>query len=757
MKETFDKSAIKKAAWGRETEILKRVAGIPSELLDGKHHACPKCGGKDRFRYDPRKGFVFCNQCLNKENGDVEAGVMWMQNVSYPEALQLIGEYLGVKPQSVSSGRKEKPSDYYSVVPQTYDATLAKMWFDAKKITEESFLAAGGALVKYMGDTLIGIPAYAPDSDFTSPVRWVLYNRLGGPVQTKQGDVASKCIKVTKDAPKGLIGLHGLKNLSDATTVFKVEGATDLLSLWDAIPLEKRNLYSIVTNANGCIENPTPEAINLLAGKEIIVIGDADYPGQNGANKWGAALVTKAKRVWNLTLPFSVDESHGKDLRDYFQEGKTFDDLMQLEKIKIETNPIQELATTQLMVSPTKGTAIIQPLPVVSDNDYWPQFMEDVSNPLPSVPTRFKQLDQILKGGLRPGLYGFGAITSLGKTTLIIQIADQIAASGRDVLIFTLEMTRNELLAKSLSRLTALFHNEDYHKLGNFLFAKTATDIMDNKQRHTQNQEYQNLEMDYFVKAVQYFQASIGPRRFIVEPAVRCDFPLMKLTIDNFCQGQERLSLAEKEGRLFLPPVILIDYFQIIPPVEGGDLRLHLSETIRSLKNLSKNLRTPVFVISSFNRSSYNSPISYESFKECGDIEYGADFLCGINPICVEGKRIIRPGYVGYDHNLAKSRKPRMVELVVLKNRYGEISGEKGILYEYFPAYNFFREISSDGFIVEDTKASAKTKASNSSTTVAIPSRRSPPQSTTNQANSNPSNNQPASSEKGNRVTSDEF
>ena len=74
----------------------------------------------------------------------------------------------------------------------------------------------------------------------------------------------------------------------------------------------------------------------------------------------------------------------------------------------------------------------------------------------PATPTGFDNLDKVLDGGLYEGLYVIGAITSLGKTTLALQIADQIADSGQDVLIFSLEMARTELMSKSISRLTLL-------------------------------------------------------------------------------------------------------------------------------------------------------------------------------------------------------------------------------------------------------------------------------------------------------------
>ena len=72
------------------------------------------------------------------------------------------------------------------------------------------------------------------------------------------------------------------------------------------------------------------------------------------------------------------------------------------------------------------------------------------------IPTGFDQLDEALDGGLFEGLYIIGAISSLGKTTFTLQIADQIAKSGEDVLIFSLEMSRSELMAKSISRETLI-------------------------------------------------------------------------------------------------------------------------------------------------------------------------------------------------------------------------------------------------------------------------------------------------------------
>ena len=50
----------------------------------------------------------------------------------------------------------------------------------------------------------------------------------------------------------------------------------------------------------------------------------------------------------------------------------------------------------------------------------------------PTISTGYTQLDALLDGGLHSGLYVLGAISSLGKTSFVLQVADQIAQQGQD-------------------------------------------------------------------------------------------------------------------------------------------------------------------------------------------------------------------------------------------------------------------------------------------------------------------------------------
>ena len=68
--------------------------------------------------------------------------------------------------------------------------------------------------------------------------------------------------------------------------------------------------------------------------------------------------------------------------------------------------------------------------------------------------TGFANLDA-QAGGLYSGLYVLAAISSLGKTSFALQLADQLAEAGNDIIFFSLEQSRLELVSKSLARRTA--------------------------------------------------------------------------------------------------------------------------------------------------------------------------------------------------------------------------------------------------------------------------------------------------------------
>ena len=83
--------------------LILTAAGVSSMVLDGKHHPCPACGGKDRFRFDNLngRGTWFCNQCGGKDgNGGGGDGPALLQRVlktDYQGAIAHINEVSGIE------------------------------------------------------------------------------------------------------------------------------------------------------------------------------------------------------------------------------------------------------------------------------------------------------------------------------------------------------------------------------------------------------------------------------------------------------------------------------------------------------------------------------------------------------------------------------------------------------------------------------------------------------------------------------------
>lgn len=281
----------------------------------------------------------------------------------------------------------------------------------------------------------------------------------------------------------------------------------------------------------------------------------------------------------------------------------------------------------------------------------------------PCIPTGFDKLDKILDGGLYEGLYVVGAISSLGKTTLVTQIADQIAQQGHDVLIFSLEMAASEIMAKSISRHTL---QQVLACGGDTRNAKTTRGVTTGARYSNYNQN----EKDIIKKSVHEY-GSYAQNIYITEG------------IGDIGSSQIRETLQRHIGITGKLPIVVIDYVQILSPADARATdKQNMDKAILELKRISRDYKTPVIGISSFNRANYKEAVTMEAFKESGSLEYGSDVLIGLQLKGAGGK--------DFDANEAKKKSPREIELVILKNRNGR-TGDK-INLEYYPQFNYFAE-----------------------------------------------------------------
>lgn len=296
--------------------------------------------------------------------------------------------------------------------------------------------------------------------------------------------------------------------------------------------------------------------------------------------------------------------------------------------------------------------------------------------------TGFSVLDEKMQGGIHEGLYIIGAISSLGKTTFSLQLADQIAAAGTDVIFFSLEMSKIELIAKSISRYS--FQDAGLEKEKDRFVARDTSQILNNRRY----KYYSRRERETISNAIELYSLP-AQNIYIYEGRYKGQ----RLNVQHIKEiAREH---REKTGKT---PVIFVDYLQIIAPADPrGNDKQNTDTAVFELKELSRDLKTAVFAISSFNRDNYKEPVNMASFKESGAVEYSSDVLFGLQ-------------YAGMDYQEGESEKDRSrrlrdlmqdiyrkkeqkefikIELKCLKNRNGY---QFTIPFQMLCAFNYFEE-----------------------------------------------------------------
>jgi len=329
----IDIGRVKAAAAGRWPEILSRLAGIDVEILDGKHHACPKCGGTDRFRFDIAREFAICNKCLPKGGGDGLAVLMWATGWDFPTALARLADQLGVAP---ATNGHTRPAHHGAAKP-------------AKREPTRTYPTADEAIAAY-GHTM-GEPTARWDyPDRTErPVGYVLrWDRAGGRKEIRPlALVAGGWAMTQMPAPRPIYHLLDVLRRPDEI-VYVVEGE----KCAERLAAEGR---LVVTSAGGAKAAAMTDW-SALAGRDVVILPDhdEDETGEHYAADV-AGIVTglaPAARVKTVRLPGLND---GEDVYDWLKAGHTIDDLDAMVK---STEP-----WTPVAIEPADPTPTWRPFP----------------------------------------------------------------------------------------------------------------------------------------------------------------------------------------------------------------------------------------------------------------------------------------------------------------------------------------------------------------------------------------------------------
>ena len=254
-------------------------------------------------------------------------------------------------------------------------------------------------------------------------------------------------------------------------------------------------------------------------------------------------------------------------------------------------------------------------------------YLKDVSsgNVKPFLSTGLPNLDEILGGGLiSEGLITLAGRPGQGKTVAGLVIAENVAAAGGRVLYESLEMSKEQLWARRVSRKSAV----PYKKLMNGSF---------------------NQESDADWKSIMSAMSELAKRNLIINS-----------TNAKISDIERHVRQA---GHLDL---IVIDHLGLIIPDKVTD-SLYLPTTMAShaLKRLAKSTGTPVLMLCQLNRANTQRSDkrgTLADLRNSGAIEEDSDAVIFIH----------REAYYLPPEEQPKSWEPQTMEMNVAKNRHGE-------------------------------------------------------------------------------------
>lgn len=246
-------------------------------------------------------------------------------------------------------------------------------------------------------------------------------------------------------------------------------------------------------------------------------------------------------------------------------------------------------------------------------------------NQLSGVNTGYYDLNALTAGFQKSDLIILAARPAMGKTSLALNIAENVALVNKQpVAIFSLEMSKEQLVQRLLcsraevdsSRVrSGHLHQDDWTKLG--------------------------AAMSELAEAPMYIDDSAG-------------VTVMEL------RGKCRRLQAQCSGNLGL---IVIDYLQLLDGARGNDTRINqISEISRGLKLLARELKVPVLALSQLSRAveaRQDKRPMLSDLRESGSIEQDSDIVMFI--------------YRDEYYNPTTTEKPGVAELILAKQRSGPV------------------------------------------------------------------------------------
>ncbi len=236
------------------------------------------------------------------------------------------------------------------------------------------------------------------------------------------------------------------------------------------------------------------------------------------------------------------------------------------------------------------------------------------------LPTRFADLDTKTNGLQDGSLILIAARPSMGKTSLAMNIVENIALkTDSHICVFSLEMTKDQLMQRLISSASMV-------KLEKIITGTVGSD------------EWADIQtaIHGFSKSNLYIDDTAG------------------ITITELRSKLRRYVMKHKKVDL-----VVVDYLQLMNGVSGENRQMEISYISRGLKEIAKEMNCPVIALSQLSREpdkrKDHRPL-LSDLRESGSIEQDADLVMFIYRGAV---------YPDVEDN------PKVAELIISKQRNG--------------------------------------------------------------------------------------
>ncbi len=278
------------------------------------------------------------------------------------------------------------------------------------------------------------------------------------------------------------------------------------------------------------------------------------------------------------------------------------------------------------------------------------------------IQTKFKELDRIIKGVHNSDLMILAARPGIGKTSFAMNILENIALQGYSCAVFSLEMSKEQLVQRMLCSVAGVSMET--------LYKGDPT----NKKK---------------------WWASILRARELLSTAKIFIDDTASITPNQIMSKCRRLKA--KHGLDF----VVIDYVQLMTPDKKSDNRQQeITEISRTLKILAKEINVPVLALSQLSRAveARKGRPQLSDLRESGAIEQDADIVMFIH----------RPDRNATEKEISEGKiLPNVAEIIIEKHR----SGSPGSFNLYFKGEcTKFLNINAETGEVDDGNAEQKVK-----------------------------------------------